>query len=76
MKMNEFTAMLEEVLEMDPGTITAAAAFRELPGWNSMAMLGFMALMDESFGISVSPKEIEACVKVADLAALAGGKVQ
>jgi acyl carrier protein len=41
-----------------------------LEGWNSMAMLGFMAIADEHCGLTLSPRQFINCRTVDDLVGL------
>jgi acyl carrier protein len=72
MTMEEFLDQFGELLEMPPGSLRAEDKLSELEGWNSMAMVGFIALVDEQFGKTISPRLFATCSTVADLAKLAG----
>lgn len=75
MTAKEFYAELEAALELDPGTIQGSETLADLPGWDSMGMLSFIAMVDSSLGLIVSASALSACRTVADLAALCPGKV-
>lgn len=62
---------MDELLELDPGTLTGLEKLEELEQWNSMAMIGFIALVDTNNGLKLSPRQIAACSTVADLLQLA-----
>ncbi len=68
---SEFTNKIEELLELSANTLVMTTRLTDILEWNSMAVLAFMAMADEDFGTSPSPKAIAACVTVADLMALA-----
>jgi acyl carrier protein len=70
--MDEFIKNLEEMLELPNGTLNASTTLADLPGWDSMAAVGFLALADGTYGKSVAPAAIQKCVSVSDLAALVG----
>jgi acyl carrier protein len=76
MTKSEFHALLDEMLELDPGSAQPGSQFRDLPGWDSMAVLNFIALMDEQFGVSILPKDLTKCKSVDDLANLASGRIE
>ena len=65
-----FVAKFEELLEVPPGRFALDAALEAIPEWNSMAILSFIMMADEDFGVSPSPKAIKDCKTVADLLAL------
>ncbi len=63
-------AMLEDMLEMEPGTLTPETLLEELDAWDSIALISFMALMDDEFGKEVSGAQIKAQKTVDGLLAL------
>jgi acyl carrier protein len=71
----QFLAKLGEILELPPGSLTGAEHLSDLDGWDSLAVLGFIALVDEHCGITVAPKRIQDCKTVDDLLALTTGAV-
>jgi acyl carrier protein len=75
MKKQEFIALLEGILEADPGTIKGDEAIADLDGWDSLAIVSFIAMVDENFGVAVSPQKITAAKSVSDLIALLGDKI-
>jgi acyl carrier protein len=76
MTKEEFLGLLEEILEEDPGTLTGTEKLKEqLAGWNSLAVVSFIALVDERFEVALSPKAIAGCKTVNDLIGLLNGKV-
>lgn len=72
MKKQEFINLLEDLFEFDHDTLTETSQLDQIAEWNSLAALGFIALMDEHFNIIVAPKNLAACVTIGDLVALAG----
>jgi acyl carrier protein len=74
MKRDDFYKLIDELLEVDPGTIGAGAVL-EAHGWDSLSVVGFLALADEHFGIRVAPGKLAECQTVEDLVALVGEQV-
>jgi acyl carrier protein len=66
---------LDELLELEPGTVKGSETLESLEGWNSLAIISLMALMDERFGVTLQPRRIAACTTVADLVALLDDKI-
>ena len=64
------------MLEVSPGTIVSGQVLAEMPKWDSLALMGLIALLDQHFGLSVPASKINECRTVDDLAALAGDKIQ
>jgi acyl carrier protein len=71
MSSAEFLSAFDEIVELPPGTLTGSEKLDDLEGWNSMAMLGFIALADEN-GSKISPRQIAASQTVAELMKMAG----
>lgn len=72
MNQQEFLALVEEAIEADAGTVQGDEALEDLDGWDSMAVLNFIALIDEQTGEIIDPKVLAECKTVQDLAALVG----
>jgi acyl carrier protein len=66
----EFYKKLDEILDIPTGTVKGGESLNEFDGWDSMAMLGFIALADEIYGITIPAKRIPSCRTVDDLAGL------
>ena len=75
MLYTKFYHLIDEIIEETPGTVTGKSVLAELPGWDSLAVLSFMAMLDEHFQIVISGKEIAACNKVDDLAGLVADRL-
>ncbi len=72
MSRDEFLAKLDELLELTPGTLQGPEKLEELDNWNSLAVLGFIGLADEHFGVTLAPRLLAGCSTVEDLVKLAG----
>ena len=75
MEKNEFLKLLDDLIELDPGTITGEETLESLESWDSLAVMGFIALVDEKFEITLSPKRIAASETVDDLIDLLENKI-
>lgn len=75
MTRTQFLTLLDELLEQDPGTLKGDELLTNLPRWDSLAVIGFIALLDEHFGLSVPAAKINACTSVADLVAIVQSKL-
>lgn len=76
MKRADFLATLEEALAVNKGTFAVDKKLKDIRQWDSMAIVEFQALMDEKLGVQAQPQAIAACITVADLLALAPGKLE
>jgi len=70
MNPSEFYLKLDEMLELPAGTLQGNEVLEQLEGWDSVAVITFIAMADSEFGAMLPPKEIAACHSVSDLADL------
>ena len=71
----QFYSELENLLEMDAGTIKGDEALLDLPGWDSMALLSFIAMVDSKLSLILSAGKLATCKSVPDLVNVCEGKV-
>lgn len=71
----DFLAQLDEILEYDAGTLKGDEVVKDLEGWDSLATLSFIAMVDEQLNAQLSGAQIGKAVTVNDLVALVGDKV-
>ena len=72
MQKNQFLQLLDELIEVELGTLKGPELLSNLESWNSLTILGFIALADEKFDIAVSAKRLNECKTVDDLICLLG----
>jgi len=75
MTKSEFYVLLDELLENDPGTIKGNETLESLPRWDSLAIIGFIALLDQHFSINLPATRIMKCKTIDDLSALLGDRL-
>jgi acyl carrier protein len=73
MSRSEFLRQLDELMELEPGTLKGDERLKSLDGWGSLAILGYMAIVNETYHIIVQPQRISGCSTVNDLVAIAQG---
>lgn len=66
----EKIALIEEVLELEPGTLAPQINLSEISEWDSLAYLDFVVLVDEHFGTQITAAALKACKTISDLLAL------
>jgi acyl carrier protein len=71
MNRSQFLRQLDELLELEPGTLKGDEPLEGLEAWGSLALLGYMATVNENYGVIVSPAQVSSCSTVNDLVALA-----
>jgi acyl carrier protein len=55
--MNEFILKLEDLFEMQSGSILPNDLFRDYESWNSFALLSLMAMLEDEYGKTI-PREV------------------
>ncbi|HMH02009.1 MAG TPA: phosphopantetheine-binding protein [Terriglobales bacterium] len=75
MEKKDFLLLLDEIMELELGTLTGEEQLKELENWSSLAVVEFIAIVDEKFEFTVSPKKLSEAETVNDLIQLLDGKV-
>jgi len=75
MKRSEMINYLEELLEQPKGSLAGDESLAAIPSWDSVAVVGFIALIDEKLKCRVAGKQITDCKTVNDLVALLGDRI-
>jgi acyl carrier protein len=76
MTRNEFISEIENLLEVAPGTFTGETFLGDIERWDSLAVVGFIALVDENLGFTPPPKKIAASKTLEDLVKLVGSYLE
>lgn len=76
MKTPDFLLLLDELMELPPGTLKGPETLKSFYQWDSLAHVGFIALVDRELGLTVEPGKIAAAETVADLLALVQDQLQ
>lgn len=71
----DFLVLLDELLDLPPGTLRGDEALGSYQTWDSSAAVSFLALADEHCGLLLSPRVLVTCDTVDDLVALLGDKI-
>lgn len=75
LSIEDFLAELGPVLQGEtPVTLSPDTVFRDLPAWDSVAVLAVLAVVDGGFGVQLSAADLNRCRTVADLYRLAVAK--
>ena len=59
--------LLEEIMELDEGTLQMSDVLTEYDEWDSVTALSLIALMDEKFGKTITGDVIKELKNVADV---------
>ena len=70
-----FLALFEQILEVAPGTLKGDDVLAGMDGWDSLAVVSLIAMVDEQCGITLSPRAIAKAESVEDLIGLLGDRI-
>ncbi len=70
-----FLNRLGELMSLPAGTLQGTEQLETLKNWDSVALMSFIAFLDEELELRVTGRQVIQCRSVADLVALAGEKV-
>ena len=74
MSADKFKAGLAEILGIQGGTVSDGLRLDD-NNWNSVEHLAVIALIDESFGVTLPARDLTACTSVRDLIDLINRKI-
>ena len=63
----EFFEQMEDILEVDPGTLQLTDVFRDYDNWDSMANLSVISMLDDSFGVYIESQDFKELITIGDL---------
>jgi hypothetical protein len=75
MTRSQFLGSYEKLWEMPAGTLNREMRLEELSGWDSIAVLNTIALMDREFGGKITVGQIATCRTLGDVLDLAGAEL-
>jgi acyl carrier protein len=67
MNLQEKLAALEDIMDMDAGTLTPETVLEDLEEWDSLASLSYVVLMGDVFDKTVRGAQIRAFKTVRDI---------
>jgi acyl carrier protein len=70
MKKESFYRELEIIVGMTVYSISGGERLEEIEGWDSMAVISFIAFADAKLGVNVTADNLIRCETVSDLEAL------
>ena len=70
MTKSDFLANLDEMMDQPKGTLKGGEALQDLPNWDSMTLVQFIAFADEEFSLSIPTAKLLSCQTVDNLAGL------
>lgn len=67
MNKKEFLNVIEEIVEVDPNTLTGDELLADLEGWDSLSVVAFIAAVDKHLNAAPLPASVIAARSVNDL---------
>jgi acyl carrier protein len=72
MTASDFLSEIDEITLADQGTTAMHDKLVSLPGWDSMAVVMFLAMVDDKCNATLNVNMLVSCETVSDLAKLCG----
>ena len=69
MNLQEKLAVIEEVLDVEAGSLTQETMLADVEEWDSIAALSLIVMLDEKFEKTVSGAQIKAMASISDILA-------
>ena len=69
MELKEKLALIEEILDIEEGSLTPETMLADVEEWDSIAALSLIVMLDEKFEKTVSGAQIKALKSVNDILA-------
>lgn len=70
MKIEEKLAALEEIMDIEPGTLTPKTLLQDLDEWDSVTAISLIAFVEENFGKVLKGSQIKEFMTLADVLAI------
>lgn len=67
---------LEQMMELDHGSLTGEEVLTDLPAWDSLQILKLLVLVDEKFGVVIDGAHVMLAKTVNDLLVLVDTHIQ
>jgi len=76
MTKQELLSELEDIMELDSGSLKETDLLADLDMWDSLAVVSFIAVVDAELELTLEPEKIAKSETVSDLIALVSGKLE
>ncbi|WP_165076523.1 MULTISPECIES: acyl carrier protein [unclassified Desulfovibrio] len=70
MDTKEKLALLEDIMELDEGTLTPETRLDDLDEWDSLSALSFVVMLGDEFNRKISGQEVRAFERIQDMLAV------
>ncbi len=72
MKKKQLLNEIAEIIEAEENTLDGSEILEELDGWDSLAVMGFVSMIDNHFQVTIEGDKIRNCKTINDLVHLLG----
>ncbi len=69
MELKKKLALIEEAMDTNEGELTAETVLDDVDGWDSIAALSLIVMLDEHFGKTITGAQIKELSTVSDILA-------
>ena len=69
-----FVSQMEELFELNAGSLSPSSVIKDIPGWGSLTFMGLISMVDEEYQVTLMPKAVLASETIADLMACIDGE--
>ena len=76
MTRRDFYRMIDEILEVEPGTITGGEQLNALEAWDSLSVLQVIAAADKKLGVNLTAQQLAECATVDAMLNLLAGRIE
>jgi acyl carrier protein len=76
MTSKAFIERIEDLLEMEHGSLHEDDLLVNVEGWDSLVVMSFIAMVDETLGVVLKAPTIAAAKTIADLVALVADRLE
>ena len=70
METKDKLALLEDIMELDEGSLTPETRLDELDEWDSLSALSFVIMLGDEFNRKISGQEVRAFERIQDMLAV------
>ena len=71
----EFLTMLEKILQIEADSLTEETHLKNLEKWDSLALVALIAMVEENFGVRLTPDTIYDLKTMGNLISMLGDKI-
>jgi acyl carrier protein len=76
MNKQEFLKELEDILEIDSGTLTEDEMLYNIVSWDSLSVMAFIGFVDESLELTLDAIKVNEAESISNLIALIADKLE